>query len=52
MGGLVFACIAPHGGDVIAEIAGDAAPTTQVTRRAMEDLGRRMEAARPDTPWW
>ncbi|MEP6774381.1 MAG: aromatic ring-opening dioxygenase subunit LigB [Chloroflexota bacterium] len=49
MGGLVFACIAPHGGDVIAEIAGDAAPTTQVTRRAMEDLGRRMEAARPDT---
>lgn len=46
---LVFACIAPHGSDIIAELAGDAAPTTATTRRAMEELGRRMEAAEPQT---
>jgi aromatic ring-opening dioxygenase LigB subunit len=49
VGELVFACIAPHGGDVIAEIAGEMAPSTEVTRRAMEEVGRRMEVARPDT---
>jgi len=47
--GLVFACIAPHGGVVIEEISGEAASTAVKTRKAMEELGRRMEAARPDT---
>jgi aromatic ring-opening dioxygenase LigB subunit len=47
--GLVFACIAPHGGDVIAELSGVEAHRTHVTRSAMEDLGRRMEQTRPDT---
>ncbi len=46
---LTFACIAPHGSDIIAELAGDAAPTTSATREAMEELGRRMEAAQPET---
>lgn len=49
MTGLVFACIAPHGGEVIAELAGEMAPRTAATRDAMEELGRRMMAARPDT---
>ncbi|HWI65558.1 MAG TPA: hypothetical protein VNT75_27335 [Symbiobacteriaceae bacterium] len=45
---LVFACIAPHGGQILPEFAAgpdDAA----ATRTAMNELGRRMEAARPDT---
>lgn len=46
--GLVFAAIAPHGGDVIAEIADDPAQMA-ATRAAMEELGRRCAAARPDT---
>jgi aromatic ring-opening dioxygenase LigB subunit len=45
----VYACIAPHGGEVIAELAGDLAPRSAATRRAMEELGRRMEAAQPET---
>lgn len=49
MSGLVFACIAPHGSDVIAELAGQRAATTAATRTAMEELGRRMEAAQPET---
>ncbi len=49
MSGLVFACIAPHGSDVIAELAGDRTSSTAATRAAMEELGRRMEAAQPET---
>lgn len=49
MSGLVFACIAPHGGEVIAELAGESASDTQPTRQAMEELGRSMQAARPET---
>lgn len=49
MTGLVFACIAPHGGEVIAELAGDRAHHTAPTRQAMEELGRRMQKTRPDT---
>ena len=46
---LVFAGIAPHGGiavpeAVAAEVAATAAPTTA----ALEEMGRRLEAARPD----
>jgi aromatic ring-opening dioxygenase LigB subunit len=47
--GLVFACIAPHGGEVIAELAGEMAPRTAATRDAMEELSRRMMTAQPDT---
>jgi len=49
MSGLVFACIAPHGGEVIPELAGERLERTAATRQAMEELGRRMSAANPDT---
>jgi aromatic ring-opening dioxygenase LigB subunit len=45
---LVFAAIAPHGGDILEEIAEDASVMAK-TRAAMEELGRRFVAARPDT---
>ncbi len=45
---LVFAAIAPHGGDIITQIADDPR-TMQTTRAAMRELGRRCAAARPDT---
>lgn len=49
MAGLVFACIAPHGSEVIAELAGEMTPRTAATRGAMEELGRRMSDAHPET---
>jgi aromatic ring-opening dioxygenase LigB subunit len=48
MAGLVFACIAPHGSEVIAELAGEGA-SSDATREAMEELGRRMESTQPET---
>jgi aromatic ring-opening dioxygenase LigB subunit len=47
--GLVFGCIAPHGGIAIAE----ACPPEQrdlaaVTRRGMEELGRRFDRVKPE----
>jgi len=48
-GGLVFACIAPHGGMVVPELAGADPDQAATTRQAMEELGRRMAAAQPDT---
>ncbi len=47
--GLVFACIAPHGSEVIEELAGETPGRTATTRRAMEELGRRMADAGPET---
>jgi aromatic ring-opening dioxygenase LigB subunit len=47
--GLAYACIAPHGGEVIPELAGEDLSRMDVTRRAMEELGRRVADARPDT---
>ncbi len=47
--GLVFACIAPHGGMVVPELAGADLAQAATTRAAMLELGRRMAAARPDT---
>lgn len=47
--GLVFACIAPHGGEVIPELAGENLDLMATTRAAMLDLGRRMAATEPDT---
>ncbi|HEX9270551.1 MAG TPA: extradiol ring-cleavage dioxygenase [Candidatus Limnocylindria bacterium] len=46
---LVFACIAPHGGIAIAEAcAPEQRDLALVTRRGMEELGRRFAATRPD----
>jgi aromatic ring-opening dioxygenase LigB subunit len=47
--GLVFASIAPHGGIAIAEwCTPEQRPLAAKTRAAMEDLGRRFDAAKPD----
>jgi len=47
--GLVFACIAPHGGIAIAEACGpDERDLAVVTRRGMEELGRRFHRAKPE----
>ena len=50
-GGLVFACIAPHGGMLIPTIGGadGRLAATVRLRAAMEELERRMAAARPET---
>ena len=44
---LVFGCIAPHGFAIIPELSDDA-DGALATREAMEELGRRCAAARPD----
>jgi aromatic ring-opening dioxygenase LigB subunit len=47
--GLVFGAIAPHGGIAIAEACGpEERDLAAVTRRGMEDLGRRFDRATPD----
>src|SRR5919204_38002 len=46
---LVFAAIAPHGGIAIAEACSPAEHDVAIkTRRGMEELGRRFDAAKPD----
>lgn len=48
---IVGACIAPHGGDILPELSGEGSATFTAfaeTRRAMEELGRRMAARRPE----
>ena len=47
MAGLVFACVAPHGFPLIPELSDDAEGAL-ATRAAMEVLGRRCAAARPE----
>ncbi len=49
MSGLVFGCIAPHGGMLIPGIDGPDGRKALATRAAMEALGRRLAAHRPDT---
>jgi aromatic ring-opening dioxygenase LigB subunit len=47
--GLVFGCIAPHGGIAIAEACGpDERDLAVVTRRGMQELGHRFGRARPE----
>ncbi|MDB5057769.1 MAG: Extradiol ring-cleavage dioxygenase class protein subunit [Chloroflexi bacterium] len=46
---IVFACIAPHGELLIPQISGPHGDKAQASRMGMEELGRRMAAARPDT---
>ena len=46
---LVWACIAPHGGELISELAGENLRRMRTTRRAMEQLGEQCLAAAPET---
>jgi len=45
---IVYACITPHGAQILPELAGEHMETLAPTRTAMEEIGRRMTAARPD----
>lgn len=47
--GIVYACVAPHGFEIIAEIAGKDRQRFEPTRAGMIDLGREMAACSPDT---
>jgi aromatic ring-opening dioxygenase LigB subunit len=47
--GIVFACIAPHGSLIIPLLGEKGMEKAVATRRAMEELGRRIEAAKPET---
>ena len=49
MRGVVFGCIAPHGGMLIPDIGGREGQKALATRAAMEELGRRMAATQPET---
>lgn len=46
--GLIFACIAPHGGECLPEFAGPEPERSARTREAMAKLGRRLEALQPE----
>lgn len=49
MGGIVFGCIAPHGGMLVPGLGDPDEGKARATRAAMEALGRRMDAYRPET---
>lgn len=49
MSDLVFACVAPHGGITLPVLAGEQAHKATRTRLALEELGRRMALATPET---
>src|SRR5438876_11559038 len=49
MSALVFACIAPHGSMIIPLLGEKGMEKALATRDAMEELGRRVAAARPET---
>ena len=49
MSNLTFACIAPHGTITIPDLADPEAHKATATRLALEELGRRMAAAAPET---
>jgi len=46
---VVFACIAPHGKEIIPELAGDMFNAFAETRRGMEKLARLMMKQKPET---
>src|SRR6266705_3381049 len=47
---LVYACIAPHGGEIIPELASKAMlPRFEETRNAMQAIARKVSHARPHT---
>jgi len=49
MNNFVFACIAPHGSLIIPVLAGETGQKALATRTSMEELGRCMAAADPET---
>jgi aromatic ring-opening dioxygenase LigB subunit len=49
MNPFVFACIAPHGGEIIPELAGEKPERMLVTRNSLFELGNEMEKMKPDT---
>ncbi|MBS4174439.1 extradiol ring-cleavage dioxygenase [Bacillus sp. FJAT-49736] len=49
MNPFVFACITPHGGEIIPELAGDRPDRMKLTRNSMVKLGTKMKEANPDT---
>lgn len=49
MSGIVFACIAPHGSMIIPLLGEKDAEKALTTRLAMEELGRRAAATKPET---
>ncbi len=49
MSGLVFACIAPHGSMIVPVLNEEGWEKALATRAAMQELGRRMAAAHPET---
>lgn len=49
MSGLVFACIAPHGSMIIPLLGEKGAEKALATRATIEELGRRVAAAQPET---
>ena len=44
----VFACITPHGGEIVPELALDNPDLMAVTRESMRKLGQKMAEAKPD----
>lgn len=44
----VFACIAPHGEEIIPELQGGHPERMEVTRKSLTKLGEKMTKARPD----
>src|SRR5947209_17748858 len=49
MSGIVFACIAPHGSMIIPLLGEKDAEKALATRSAMEELGKRIAASKPET---
>jgi len=47
--GIVYACVAPHGSEVIPELAGDNLRAFGQTMRGMEDLAEQMKKYNPHT---
>jgi len=47
--GLLLACIAPHGAEVIPELAGDMFDAFAETRKSMTRLGELVKSQKPDT---
>ena len=46
---VVFACVAPHGTEIIPELAGNMLDAFAETREGMEELARLMEKQKPET---
>lgn len=49
MNPFVFACIAPHGGEIIPELCGALPDRMKLTRNSMVRLGKKMQDAKPET---